>query len=332
MRFPKIYIIILNYNCWKDTVECVESVLKSRYKNIQVIVIDNNSPDNSMDYIKKFFDGILETSYLKELKLPEVSFTYKPKQYVYVEKEDLNSDYLKKVPITKNKNYPIILIQTGENRGFGAGVNVALRFLLDKEENAFVFLLNPDMVLNEDTIEKLVNCSKNNIGVWGINIYDYYNRRRELFKGGFKVTGYGTVKPVLEFGQRPDFISGSALFCHLDVFRKVGLFDERYFLYWEDADWCFAARNKGFELFFCKDAVGFDKGGKSTGRGELTEYFYTVNLFKFYSKYFPGRKNLMYFFVLLRMIKKFFKGNFRISFAIGKGFWDSLRLKDEKHT
>ncbi len=41
---PKIYIIILNYNGWADTIECLESVLRNDYPNYQVIVLDNNSP------------------------------------------------------------------------------------------------------------------------------------------------------------------------------------------------------------------------------------------------------------------------------------------------
>ena len=48
----KAYIIILNYNNWQDTIECLESVLRNDYPNYQVIVIDNGSPNNSIKYIK----------------------------------------------------------------------------------------------------------------------------------------------------------------------------------------------------------------------------------------------------------------------------------------
>ena len=52
MNYPKVVIIILNYNGWKDTIECLESVLRNDYPNYQVIVVDNGSQDNSMKYIK----------------------------------------------------------------------------------------------------------------------------------------------------------------------------------------------------------------------------------------------------------------------------------------
>lgn len=47
----KVYIIILNYNGWKDTIECLESVFRNDYPNYLVIVLDNNFPNNSTEYI-----------------------------------------------------------------------------------------------------------------------------------------------------------------------------------------------------------------------------------------------------------------------------------------
>lgn len=63
----KVYIVILNYNNWKDTIECLESVLKSDYLNYQVIVVDNNSPNNSMDKIIQWADGKQNSFYTKIL-------------------------------------------------------------------------------------------------------------------------------------------------------------------------------------------------------------------------------------------------------------------------
>jgi len=57
VSLPKVYIIILNYNGWADTIECLESVLRNDYPNYQVIVVDNGSPNNSMEYIKAWAEG-----------------------------------------------------------------------------------------------------------------------------------------------------------------------------------------------------------------------------------------------------------------------------------
>jgi len=59
-KWPKIAIIILNWNGWKDTIECLESVFRIDYPNYQVIVVDNNSPNNSMEYIKAWAEGNLD--------------------------------------------------------------------------------------------------------------------------------------------------------------------------------------------------------------------------------------------------------------------------------
>ena len=56
-NWPKVAIIILNYNNWQDTIECLESVLRNDYPNYQVIVIDNGSPNNSIEYIKEWAKG-----------------------------------------------------------------------------------------------------------------------------------------------------------------------------------------------------------------------------------------------------------------------------------
>ena len=50
--YPKIYIIILNYNSWADAIKCLESALRNDYPNYQVIIVDNNSPGNFVKYIK----------------------------------------------------------------------------------------------------------------------------------------------------------------------------------------------------------------------------------------------------------------------------------------
>ena len=56
----KVYITILNYNNWYDTIEFLESVLRNDYPNYQVVVVDNNSQNNSVDYIKAWEDGMLD--------------------------------------------------------------------------------------------------------------------------------------------------------------------------------------------------------------------------------------------------------------------------------
>jgi len=94
----KIYIILLNYNGWADTIECLESVLKNDYPNYQVIVLDNNSPNNSMEYIKAWAEGRLDVWVnqdhpLRKLSYPPVS---KPIPYVYYTHEKVSKGGIEK--------------------------------------------------------------------------------------------------------------------------------------------------------------------------------------------------------------------------------------------
>jgi GT2 family glycosyltransferase len=87
--YPKVYIIIINYNSWADTIECLESVLRNNYPNYQVIVIDNNSPNNSMEYLKAWAEGKLDVWVKPNHPLRYLSFppVKKPIPYIYKEVE-----------------------------------------------------------------------------------------------------------------------------------------------------------------------------------------------------------------------------------------------------
>ena len=70
MNYPKVSIIILNWNGWKDTVECLESLYQITYPNYDVIVVDNGSEDESIEKIKRYCKG--------EIKVESKFFDYLP--------------------------------------------------------------------------------------------------------------------------------------------------------------------------------------------------------------------------------------------------------------
>ena len=90
-EWPKVAIIILNWNGWKDTIECLESVFRNTYPNYQVIGVDNGSTNGSMEKIKVWADGKQEvltpelTHPLYHLSHPSVK---KPIPYIYYTREE----------------------------------------------------------------------------------------------------------------------------------------------------------------------------------------------------------------------------------------------------
>ncbi len=189
--YPKVYIIILNYNGWADTIECLESILRSDYPNYQVIVVDNDSPNNSIEYIKAWAEGKLNVWIRSDNPLRYLSFppVRKPVPYVYYSREEAEkggnrswenslmlewfnnrkgtgrkfSQSTKELfnkssiqSINYSLNNPLILIQTGRNLGFAGGNNVGIRYALAKNDFEYIWLLNNDTVIKKQSLKEII--------------------------------------------------------------------------------------------------------------------------------------------------------------------------------
>ncbi len=266
-----IYLIIVNYRNWQDTIECLQSVMQSDYPDFHIFIIDNASPNDSYAQIAAFL-------------AQEAGLFHKS-----------------------------TLIQAPNNNGFAAGNNIALRKILHEE--AFIYLLNPDTTIAPDTLSQLLACyqAQPEALILGTNIHQYDAPEEVLCLGGGKINPHtGMARLVRDISETThlNYIHGASLFSHNVVFRKVGLLPEEYFLYWEETDWCHQAKNLGFRLALCAEAICYDKVGGSVGRGSLSEYYYTLNCLRFHQKYFPERLKKVFLYNCLRLLKKLFLGKF----------------------
>jgi hypothetical protein len=309
-RAHEIFIVILNYNCWEDTIECLESVLKSTYCNFKVVVLDNNSPDSSMDRITAWAQGRLSHFIRKDNPLRKFSWppVEKPLNFMSYSRGDIEE---RKVVLPDT---PLVLIQTGDNLGFAVANNIALKWILNERPGSFVWLLNPDMVIEPDTLLRLVEAAGDDTkSVTGCRVNDYCSPNETLFYGGARLIQWtGTVKFIKDPQkiEMLDFISGGSFFTSIDNFKEVGLLPEEYFLYWEETDWCTVARAKGVELKVCAEALCYNKVAASIGVGYLSEYYYTLNSLKFFKKYRPEQIKYILIANLLRIIKRVFMFKF----------------------
>src|SRR4030042_5210130 len=109
---PKVSIIILNWNGWRDTIECLESLYRITYLNYDVIIIDNGSTDESIKKIKEYAQGKIKV----DSKFFEYSIMNKPITIIEYIPEDLftgdgkkeinnNQSYRKMILIKNDKNY-----------------------------------------------------------------------------------------------------------------------------------------------------------------------------------------------------------------------------------
>lgn len=296
----KIYIIILNYNGWQDTIECLESVLKSSYGNYQIIVVDNNSPNNSLDYIIKWADGQQEVIYNNnsQLKHLSVPFSDKPISYIlYTEQEATTSRIFN---IEAKYHNPLILIQADKNSGFAGGNNVGIKYALRKKDFSYIWLLNNDTVIEYNALHQLYEYAEcNNTGISG-SVLKYYHAPDSIQAyGGRLNTFLGTTshnKTISMLNKRLDDIIGATFFLNEDVISNIGLLPEEYFLYMEETDYCFNARKNGFKLGVATDSIVYHKEGASIGassknndkKSEFADLLSIENRIKFHKKYLGG--------------------------------------------
>jgi GT2 family glycosyltransferase len=295
--YKNVYAIVLNYNCWDFTIECLDSLLDIRHANLKIILVDNDSTDNSINLIK---------SYIKE-KL-SMSFSYIDSNN-YVKENNLDS-------ITNN----IILMQTGNNMGFASGNNFAIKYILNNEkDDAFIWLVNPDIVVDKESLYELIECFGNSsTKIIGSIVKNYNNKNQVLFYGGFTVNkNFGFVKPIQKLNQinKIDYVGGGNLFTNLNTFKKIGLLPEEYFLYWEETDWCTQAKNKSINLILCKNSISFDKGGSSINRtSPLAEYYFSRNALVYTWKFYKVKIIFAILFSIFRILVRLVYKNDKNSF------------------
>lgn len=317
-----VYIIILNYKTWEDTIECVESVLKLHYKNYKIVIIDNDSKNDSLKNIEEWLNGKENFNLEEYCKLTENIFplTNKPISFSSInENEITNLDRLKTEKVT--------LIQSNKNKGFAAGNNIGINFAKKQTDFEYLWLLNNDTVVQANALCELVKTHtkysiKNSIGVLGSKLY-YYDYPEEIQGLGAKFNKFTasintitSMKNNLNQLLKVDYAIGASMFVSKDFIKTVGLMNEEYFLYYEELDWSIRSKEHGYNTFTSINSVIYHKQGKTTGTGKnhktknlYIEQFKYINLIKIYKNYFPSLIVIPICKILLKSIVKFFKGN-----------------------
>ena len=295
-EIAKTTIIILNYNGWKDTIECLESVLRNNYPNYQVIVVDNNSPNNSLEYIQAWAEGKQENLLpdpshpLYHLSHPAIK---KPIPYIYYTREEAekggDKDFEKTITekwqeeinnrendelISSTSIYPLIFIQAGANLGFAGGNNVGIKYALKNNDLQDILLINNDTVVEKDTISELIS-ARNKLGenaIYGGRIYYYSEPSKIWYDGGHlnKFTGRtvhinsGRKNTCITQPIQVNFITFCYVLIPANIVKKVGLLDESYFMYVEDLDYSYRVDKNNFKLYHVPSSQLWHKIGAST--------------------------------------------------------------------
>jgi GT2 family glycosyltransferase len=236
---PSIAIILVNWNGKEDSLECLSSLKKISYAPHEIILVDNGSSDDSVACIQQSF--------------PDIH-----------------------------------LIETKKNLGFAGGNNVAIRWALEKKFD-FLFLLNNDTIVAPDILEELLAASraKPKAGILGANVLRYKDPTTIDHLGGIWDPSIAEFhSPFTEHKdhesiqmQKVDYVSGCAFFVKKELFEAIGLLEEKFFLIWEESDFCARAQKQGFEIWTVPSAKIWHKVSASfTGKPHLQYYWWRNRL------------------------------------------------------
>jgi GT2 family glycosyltransferase len=355
---PKVYIITLNYKNWYDTIECLESVLRNDYPNYQVIVIDNNSPNNSMEYLKAWAEGKIDIwvdprNPLRNLSYPPIP---KPVPYVYYTREeaekggniDLERKLESEVPEGITSKYPLVFIQSGSNLGFAGGNNVGIRYALEKNDFDSVILLNNDAVIKRDAISILAS-ARLKLGekaIYGGRIY-YYSEPDRIWYDGGKFNEWIGRSVHLNMGKVRYAIKNNfyikeinfVTFCYVlipkFILENIGLLNETYFMYAEDLEYSYKLWKSGYKIFYLPNSELWHKVSATTGSGlfnDFSAYWMMRSKIKFITSNLSFFKKVisivfLLIFNMIRSISFYFKGGNCLIKSQLKGFIDGIYAK-----
>jgi GT2 family glycosyltransferase len=297
---PHLGVVLVNYRGAADTIECLESLLRSDIP-LKVVVVDNGSGDASLDRIAAWAGGAEPFAppegALAGLTSPPLA---KPLAFLTLDAHDAVANAPGEAALT--------LIRSNDNLGFAGGNNIGIRHLLKDPAIEAVWLLNNDTVVEPAAARAVLGtlrCDPGN-GMVGTVLRFYHAPQTLQALGGMRfnlATGNsrgilggkpaGTPYCSRKVARSTDAVIGASLAVSRRFVQTVGLMSEAYFLYFEEMDW---ARRTGdrFQIGFARGAVVFHKHGgsigssaKAGGRSPGAEYWLLRARLLFYRRHHP---------------------------------------------
>jgi len=283
----------------------------------------NNIDEASVCCILLNWNGHADTlQCLKSLKLT----TY-PRLTVIVVDNGSTDDSVSQI---QTAHPEIELIGNSVNLGFGAGNNLGIRRALQLGVK-YIWLLNNDTVVQPNTLRELVSLCENHpeLGQAGSVLYYAHAPSQVQAWGGGKVnlhmgTSYHFTQPVP--WVQLDFVTAASVLIPSRVLDEVGLFDEQYFMYWEDTDLSFRIRRAGWRLGVAENARLLHKeGASSKPRSAQHDKYVTNSGIRFLKHYAPAPFLSLAIFIYGRALRRLLRGNPAGFFAILRASFSSGR-------
>lgn len=297
-------VVLLNWNGWRDTIECLESLFAEGATPCRVLVCDNASRDDSLAQIQAWGRQRLGAGFA-QLTRAEVE-----------------------AGVRLGDGVVLALIENGANLGFAAGNNVGIRLALQSDTGCqHVWVLNNDTVVRPDALQLALNrmAADPAIGLCGSTlVYFDAPEKVQAFGGAVYSRWTGRSRHLGAFAPlssvpsdalaratlEPQFsyVVGAAMLASRNFLERVGLMREDYFLYCEEIDWARRGAAAGFTLAYAPASLVFHKEGASigtaaSGGSPLSLYFLFRNRLRFAWRFHRLFMPTVLYFCLLDVAK-----------------------------
>lgn len=332
----RVAIVLVNWNGWADSVECIDSVLACGYPDFHIFLVDNDSSDQSVERIIDWCDNPAHGVGSHDFPgVAHYSDAGVPVKYRLL--EDPNG-VLSEAPA----DCRLTLIRSGGNLGFAGGNNVGIR-VAGLSNFDYFWLLNTDTVIDADALDRLVERAQHDasIGIVGSTLLYYAEPARVQAMGGatldvthMVMKHIGVNQPVGEVPANPEeiepsmaYVVGASMLVSRPFIEDVGYMQEDYFLYFEEIDW--ALRGKGkYRMGYAPQSRVYHKVGASSAK---TASWFSLRLLyrnrlKFVGRFFPDRDSATVRHLFREMCWLFLTGRYLYAKAIASALRDRRQL------
>ena len=302
MKEPKIAIIIINWNTYQLTYNCLKSLELCTYKNKTIFFVDNGSNDGSGDKIA--------------LEFPEINCINNQKNEGFT---GANNKALK-VILKQNFDYVLLLNNDTEVKPDFLSL---MQTSMDSDNN---------LAATQPLILDFPN--KNTIWNAGGSFNTFFGLSKTRYKGMM-------YKPNLKIDTLTEWISGCCILVKIAVVKEVGLLDNRFFAYFEDVDWSIRMTNLGYKLGVVPKSIiyhhssGSTKRNNTTNEGNLSPYAHYLNvrnhiyLIKKHNFLFNSLGSWIYQIIKITSYSTYFilRGRFSKFKIVWCGLLDGIKIK-----